>query len=939
VTSQPLARLVQTFRDNLAADGESDDALLARLRAGRDPAAAEAIVRRHGPRVLAACRKVLGPAAEAEDAFQATFLVLLRNPAAVRRSASLGAWLYGVAHRIALQARARRARRLDPPTDVPAPPELPWSEACAVLHEELDQLPDAVRLPLVLCYLDGLSRDEAAQQLGRSLNSVKKALEKGRELLRRRLTRRGVTLSAGLLAAVAGPAEGEPTPELVASVVRGAARPAAVALAATVRSGFRLRLLAAGLAAGVLAVGVAVGFSGEPMGDPRAKEPPAKAAAKGTISGDEQPKGERTTFAGRVFDPDGKSVAGAKVYITGYMHPYEGKRLDHVIRATTDADGRYRFELPRGEFAGGEWRRWHRPLLAASFDGFGLGIRPFPEDGNTAADIRLVADHPVRGRIVDLQGRPVTGATVRLRSLHLPDEDNLPAALAKLREGGWHRFRNGLGEPFRRRAGELNLPFPGVPETHTGPDGKFTVSGLGGNRLALLTIEGRDIAMVSIPVLSADGEGIRIPRMSQPSGDSPMTIYRDGLRFVAAPTQPFEGTITDKDTGKPISGLAVRAYADVPPGWEPTTHVRTMSDANGRFRLLGLPDGRHIVLVDPGPGFPYFQFTQFGGRAGSVETVHLDFALKRAAWVTGRVVDVRTGSPVADTELEYWPARGNESYRDYLGAEVQLIGRCRTDLNGGFRVPAAPGPGWLFVHSRSGPFVSAHERPVQGDIKDRTPRSSVEVEGGPGSDGAHQLRGLRATVRVTANLEKPADYTVTTDPGVTILLRLADPDGKAVDGTVAVGARGFRTDLSPQLPATTTVEGFPPERPRPIIFMHPTRPLGLFFEPKPEDTGPWDLTLKPTATVTARLTRRNGDAIADEVVLIRFQWQGVAFAPPNYEFRTDKNGRVRLTGVIGDLTYTLWCRGLIEKNDDVREHSFRAKPGEVKNLGDLKPHP
>src|SRR5436309_800134 len=110
MTADPLTRLVDSLRTTLDTDGESDAILLSRYRSNRDAAALEAIVRRHGPKVLAACRKVLGPSADVDDAFQATFLVLLRNPSAIRRHASLGAWLYGVAHRIALTARKRSKR-------------------------------------------------------------------------------------------------------------------------------------------------------------------------------------------------------------------------------------------------------------------------------------------------------------------------------------------------------------------------------------------------------------------------------------------------------------------------------------------------------------------------------------------------------------------------------------------------------------------------------------------------------------------------------------------------------------------------------------------------------------------------------------------------------------------------------------------------------------
>src|SRR5262245_22327523 len=132
------------------ADGLTDRQLLERFTSRREPAALAALVRRHGRLVLAACRQVLTESADVEDAFQATFLVLLRKANSVDWQASLGGWLYAVAHRIAVRSRdaAARRRRLTPLAARPAaapPPDLSWPEAVAVLHEELDRLPDRYR--------------------------------------------------------------------------------------------------------------------------------------------------------------------------------------------------------------------------------------------------------------------------------------------------------------------------------------------------------------------------------------------------------------------------------------------------------------------------------------------------------------------------------------------------------------------------------------------------------------------------------------------------------------------------------------------------------------------------------------------------------------------------------------------------------------------------
>jgi RNA polymerase sigma factor (sigma-70 family) len=178
--------------------------LLERFANHRDEAAFEALVRRHGPMVLGVCRRVLAHAQDMEDAFQTTFLVLVRRAGSVERPELLGNWLYGVAYRTALKAKANAARRRDHerraacmPREEPDPT---WREVRTVLDEELNQLPDKYRAPLVLCYLEGRTNQEAARLLGWPTGSMSGRLAAGRELLRKRLERRGHPLAEGMLA-------------------------------------------------------------------------------------------------------------------------------------------------------------------------------------------------------------------------------------------------------------------------------------------------------------------------------------------------------------------------------------------------------------------------------------------------------------------------------------------------------------------------------------------------------------------------------------------------------------------------------------------------------------------------------------------------------------------------------------------------------------------
>jgi RNA polymerase sigma factor (sigma-70 family) len=200
--------VLQHFRRILEAHQvgpRADRQLLQRFIAAREEAAFSALVRRHGPLVFGVCRRILHDVHDAEDVFQATFLVLACKAASIRQPDSLASWLFGIAHRLALKARAdvdqrrRRERQVAELREAEAP-DISWRELRAALDEELSRLSEKHRAPLLLCYLQGLTQDEAAQQLGCPRGTLKRRLERGRDLLRTRLTQRGLTLSAGLCA-------------------------------------------------------------------------------------------------------------------------------------------------------------------------------------------------------------------------------------------------------------------------------------------------------------------------------------------------------------------------------------------------------------------------------------------------------------------------------------------------------------------------------------------------------------------------------------------------------------------------------------------------------------------------------------------------------------------------------------------------------------------
>lgn len=398
---------------------ESDLELLASFRNSGDELAFEALVRRHGKAVLAACRQVLADAADIDDAFQATFLLLVKKVKTVD-GATLGGWLFGVAHRLAVRAKADARRRAERETTVATrarmeapPPDLLWREAVEILHEELDRMPDRYRRVLLLCYLDGQSRDEAAASLGWEAGAVKGCLERGRKLLGGRLAKRGVTLSAGLLAVLTGSARaaGGPRPGVIEAAVRAAAGAISPRVAALAAGGIHMGLsLKNILPALVLTAAVGLGAWGLWPGTPApaASETPPGARNSADARRDaplpatpDAASGSRV-FAGQVLDSKGLPVGGAKVWVA----PRNGREtgFDPIAAPEpTGPDGRFRFSVARDKTLGRSFGSEIPLVLVAAAPGGSPGWG----EAREGVTIRLAGgDVKVTARVTTLEGQP-----------------------------------------------------------------------------------------------------------------------------------------------------------------------------------------------------------------------------------------------------------------------------------------------------------------------------------------------------------------------------------------------------------------------------------------------------------------------------------------------------------------------------------------------------
>jgi RNA polymerase sigma factor (sigma-70 family) len=436
------------------ASQQTDRQLLEAFSACRDHGAFATLVARHGPMVLRVCRRVLNHEQDAEDAFQATFLVLAQKAGSIRKREALAEWLHGVAYRIATEAKRKAARRRTHEARLGAllpqlTPSPSWDDVRAVLDEEIQRLPTTFRATFVLCVLEGKSGLEAAAALGIEPGTVSSRLTRARQRLQQRLVRRGIELSALLAAlAVAESAGQAGVPALLASATLRFGLLAAAGGTAARGIPARIAALAAGVTRAmfltkaqiattiILTMSLLVGGSGvlthQVLAGKRGapQEIAIKASSKRSIqiaakqdSAKSEASNERAhdgiTYSGRVLSPEGRPVTGAKLYLTLWWG-YHFEPFTSPESATTGPDGRFAFTAPKAKYHD------QATILSAAAPNYGLGwVRMHKNDKRTDLTLQLVPDDvPVTGQILDLEGRPVPGATLRvLQIMASPKED------------------------------------------------------------------------------------------------------------------------------------------------------------------------------------------------------------------------------------------------------------------------------------------------------------------------------------------------------------------------------------------------------------------------------------------------------------------------------------------------------------------------------------
>ncbi len=947
-----VLRQIQGLFESGTVAGLTDRQLLDRYLADRDESAFTAIVMRHGPMVLGVCRSILDDSPDVEDAFQATFLILIRKGRTIRGRDAVGAWLHRVAHRAAVQTAVDRTRRRlqahgsDDPSTLVAVREAPSDEDWRVsLHAEVARLPERFRLPVVLCYLEGRTHAQAADELRCGEATVRRRLADARDLLRSRLTRCGLAVSTGALTAALAPEASATVPAGWASVLAARCTISATAarLADTVVRSMLIGQIK-GIATVVITL-VAASLVASHLVPERPERPRNGGPARSNLTIAPPPPAQprnaerlpdmaelnRTlTVSGRVLDADDKPFAGARVY-----HYSPDQRGDVFAegeppKVISDRNGRFQFPISEPGFLSLQVQASQsHAVVVALAHGFGPAWASFTTaEAAQELTLKLVKDDvPILGRVIDLEGRPVPGVSIRPVSLYASPTQDLSA---------WETAMAGAKDIHD----DANDKLPEALELFrwgndlaatTGADGRFRLTGIGRERVVSLWIEGPTIAtsFVEIHARTRPGPTYRLELQRNKPEYGTLVFHGATFDIAAAPMRPIEGIVRDKDTRKPLAGISIRSARFAGNVISGRDHVRTTTGADGRFRLVGMPAGAgNAITANPGPAQPYLGASADVPAGSSPEPARVNFDLKHGVAIRGKVQDKVTGKPVPAV-VEYFvfvdnPHRGEA--RRLHGGEVP------TRPDGTFELVGLPGRGLVAARAAKDYYLVG--------------RGADTIAGADENGWFHTDPHYCVVERTHAIAEvKPAEDAeslacdLALDPGTTRPGTVAGPDGKPLAGCVAI-------ELCPHTMSFNMVElarpafdviALDPRQPRSLFFRHDAQKLAGFVSARGDESGPLVVRLQPAGSVTGRLIDDNGQPRTGVRIDInygqgqfgpRYQWPGLS---PTLA----RDGRFRIEGLIPRVRYDVTTRSGNEVLGELVS-GLALEPGEMRDLGDVR---
>jgi Carboxypeptidase regulatory-like domain len=471
------------------------------------------------------------------------------------------------------------------------------------------------------------------------------------------------------------------------------------------------------------------------------------------------------------------------------------------------------------------------------------------------------------------------------------------------------------------------------PTAPTDAEGRFRLTGIGRNRLVRAQLDGPTIASQRLYILTRPGTPVEVTEhLGNPEYGEPRTVttyYGADFRHAAAPCQPIVGVVRDKDTRKPLPGITVRGYAvAVGTGGFRALNVvvRATTDADGRYRLTGMPKGKgYSVVAMPGRDLPYVTRQMEVPDGLGLDPVTVDIELKRGVWIEGRLTDKVTGKPIQGS-VEYFALSDNPNLRDYPGFDgTALFNAIPANENGSYRVVGLPGPGVVGVYYQRDPYLRATER----DDEFGTTERSLST--------APYHISFTSSYSALARID-PAPGAgsvkrdVTLDPGWLLTGTVLGPDGRPL-----AGARGFGlTGRWWEAKALKTAEfkaHFNPRRPGELLFQHSEKGLVGSALPPKENGGTVTVRMEPGAAVNGRLVGADGKPrVGVEVDLHVRHKDGSGWQSYSVEgIRTDRDGRFRFAALLPGYEYRVLSDGW-----GYSPFGAALRTGRTEDLGDLR---
>jgi RNA polymerase sigma factor (sigma-70 family) len=952
--------------------GLPDAQLLKRYVSHRDELAFEGLVRRHGPMVMSVCRGILADPNDADDAFQASFLLLARKAGSLRVGGVLGGWLHRVSCRVALQLKSEATRRRDRErraaelAGTESRSCTPWDDCHAILHEEIDRLPEQYRQPIVLCYLEEMTYQQAASHLRWSEGSTQGRLRRGRELLKARLTRRGVTLAgAGVCALTITKTASAVSTAMLQATVQAArhfvlGEAAAVGTVSTgtaalvnqvLRSMLITKLKLAGAAALSVAVlafvvsGLSAMVAAAPEGLPTPSilnvddtRSPAQTPAPGRPgepANTTETTAEVLTFHGRVLGPDRRPATGAAIYTT---LPSEIDPVEPVLRTMTGPDGRFRFALPKADFEAAVLGLWRSVTILAVAEGVGPDWVDMRKPAEEELLLRLVDDSvPITGRILDLQGKPVVGATIKRGRIKAEGTDNVDSYLNLLRAepklAADHRFAKEF----------WNNPLPGQPTSvKTDAEGRFKLSGVGRDRIVELAIEAPTIQSATITAMTRPSATVSSPPKT--STVVAKTIYGASFDHLVPPGRALTGLVRDKSTKQPLAGVTVRGKG---------TNARVTTDAEGRFTLSGFPKGTsYPLMVLAGKKAPYFITCLNVPDTAGLAPIETNVDCVAGIPMRLKLIDQQTGKPVIGADVAYFPIYPNPHAREVPGsAPVRSYSALNSGIwqsDGTYLLGVLPGPGGVFVRTAETLYRPACVDPVaffKTEAKQAQPglagdRNIIFLAHGDGVVAAPQS-AYSAIVLIN-----PAEGSVALNAQAMLErdqkreVHVVGPDNEPLSDVTVEGDGGEAT----KTPGLLTIARLNPTRPTRFTFRHEAKKLVGSLIARGDENEPYTIKMQSWGTITGRLV----DAARmprPGVNLMTNDWQSAMMDPARGLIasgqKTGVDGRFRYEGLVPGQEYS--AHAVVEKTAQggvgVVIDRVVLKPGETRDLGDVQSRP